>query len=96
MSFDGYTSGPNQSLDAPLGVGAERLHDWVIPLRVWRAAHGQAGGEVNESARVVEAEIANIGATIMGRNMFGVTPADGLLPTRGRAGGERTRHSSIP
>ena len=73
-SFDGYTSGPDQSVETPLGIGGERLHEWVVPLRVWRSAHGQAAGEDNESTRVVEAEIANIGATIMGRNMFGGHP----------------------
>jgi dihydrofolate reductase len=51
-----------------------RLHDWVIPLTVWRAMHGLEGGDVNESTRVVEESLANIGATIMGRNMFGGGP----------------------
>jgi dihydrofolate reductase len=74
MSFDGYTSGPDQSLKEPLGVGGEGLHEWVVALRAWRTRHGQTGGEDNESARVFEAEIANIGATIMGRNMFGGHP----------------------
>lgn len=85
MSFDGYTSGPNQSLKAPLGVGAERLHEWVVALRVWRAAHGQPGGVENESSRVLEAETANIGATIMGRHMFGGHPGgwDAKTPWRG-------------
>jgi dihydrofolate reductase len=74
MSLDGYTSGPNQSQKEPLGVGGMRLHEWVFPLRVWRAAHGQSGGEDNESSRVIEAENTNIGAVIMGRNMFGGHP----------------------
>ena len=51
-----------------------RLHEWVIELAVWRAMHGLEGGEVNESSRVVEESQANIGATIMGRNMFGGHP----------------------
>jgi dihydrofolate reductase len=85
LSFDGYTSGPNQSLKEPLGVGGERLHEWVVALRVWRTAHGQTGGDDNESSRVVEAEIANIGATIMGRHMFGGQPGgwDAKKPWRG-------------
>ena len=75
MSFDGYTSGPDQSLQEPLGVGGERLHEWVVALGAWRKAHGQAGGDDdNESSRVFEAEVANIGATIMGRHMFGGHP----------------------
>ena len=71
MSLDGFVAGPNQSLQEPLGVGGERLHEWVIALETWRRAHGMAGGDVNESTAVMEREVANIGATIMGRNMFG-------------------------
>jgi dihydrofolate reductase len=71
MSLDGYVAGPHQSLQEPLGVGGEKLHEWVIALETWRRAHGLEGGLVNESTRVMEEEIANIGATIMGRNMFG-------------------------
>jgi len=85
MSFDGYTSGANQSVKEPLGVRGEELHEWVVSLRVWRAAHGQTGGVDNESSRVFEAEIANIGATIMGRNMFGGHPGgwDAKAPWKG-------------
>jgi dihydrofolate reductase len=74
MSLDGFIAGPHQSVENPLGVGGMRLHDWVVPLKVWRAAHGLEGGEVNESSRVVEESTANIGATIMGRKMFGGHP----------------------
>ncbi len=74
MSFDGYTAGPQQSKQNPLGIGGEQLHEWVFPLAVWRAAHALEGGEVNESTPVVEESLANIGATIMGRNMFGGHP----------------------
>ena len=71
LSLDGFAAGPNQSLQEPLGIGGERLHEWVFPLEAWRRAHGKEGGEVNESTPVMEQELANIGATIMGRNMFG-------------------------
>ena len=74
MSLDGYTAGPRQSVDDPLGVGGMRLHEWVFPLAIWRALHGLEGGVVDESTPVLEAELANIGATIMGRNMFGGHP----------------------
>jgi dihydrofolate reductase len=74
MSLDGFVAGPSQSVDNPLGIGGMRLHQWVLPLRVWRAMHGMEGGEVNESTRVVEEALANIGATVMGRNMFGGHP----------------------
>jgi dihydrofolate reductase len=74
MSLDGFVAGPAQSVQNPLGTGGERLHEWVFSLAVWRSMHGMAGGEVNASSRVVEESMANIGATIMGRNMFGGHP----------------------
>ena len=74
MSLDGFTAGPNQSVKDPLGVGGERLHEWAILLKAWRSAHGLPDGDVNESTRVMEHSIANIGATVMGRNMFGGHP----------------------
>ena len=74
MSLDGFVAGPHQSVENPLGIGGMRLHEWVIPLRTWRSAHGMDGGEENESTAVVEQSLENIGATIMGRNMFGGHP----------------------
>ena len=74
MSLDGFVAGPRQSVEEPLGVGGERLHEWIVPLALWRSMHGQTGGEVNESTPVVEEALANVGATIMGRNMFGGHP----------------------
>jgi len=74
MSLDGFVAGPSQSVDNPLGIGGMRLHEWVFPLAVWRAMHGLQGGEINESTRVVEESLANIAATVMGRNMFGGHP----------------------
>ena len=74
MSLDGFVAGPDQSVENPLGVGGERLHEWAIELDKWRQAHGKTGGESNESSRVMEEQLTNIGATIMGRNMFGGHP----------------------
>ena len=74
MSLDGFVAGPSQSVENPLGIGGMNLHEWVFPLAVWRAMQGLDGGEVNESSRVVEEGLANIGATVMGRNMFGGHP----------------------
>jgi len=74
MSLDGYVAGPNQSVENPLGLGGERLHDWVVPLEVWRKMHNLPGGEVDESSRVVEESMEGIASTIMGRNMFGGHP----------------------
>ena len=71
ISLDGFVAGPNQSEANPLGEGGERLHDWVVPLAAWREAHGHEGGAVNESARILEESRENVGAGVMGRNMFG-------------------------
>lgn len=74
MSLDGYVAGPQQSVENPLGIGGEQLHQWAFDLAAWRAPHGLTGGAVNESTAVVERRTANIGATVMGRNMFGGHP----------------------
>jgi dihydrofolate reductase len=71
ISLDGFVAGPNQSEQNPLGEGGEGLHDWVVQLAAWREAHGRQGGEVNASTRITEESIENIGAAVMGRNMFG-------------------------
>ena len=74
MSADGYVAGPDPSLENPLGLGGESLHDWVVPLETFRRAHGREGGEVNESTPVLEEALANVGAEIMGRGKFGGGP----------------------
>jgi dihydrofolate reductase len=71
VSLDGYVAGPNQTQDEPLGEGGEGLHQWLTGLKAWREAQGLDGGEQNVSSTVVEEEIANIGAEIMGRGKFG-------------------------
>jgi dihydrofolate reductase len=76
VSLDGFVAGPNQSVQNPLGVGGMRLHEWVFPLKAFRAMHGQEGGEVNESSAIIEEMFAGVGATVMGRNMFGGHPGD--------------------
>ncbi len=78
MSLDGYVAGADQSEENPLGVGGMDLHQWFFPLAAFRELHGGAGGETNASSEVVEERRANIGATIMGRNMFG--PVRGAWP----------------
>jgi len=78
MSLDGYVGGPNQSEENPLGVGGMKLHRWLFPLKEFKEMHGEEGGDVNASSDVVEERRANIGATIMGRNMFG--PVRGPWP----------------
>jgi len=71
ISADGFVAGPNQSDENPLGEGGERLHDWAVALGAWREAHDKQGGDVNASTRIMEESRANVGAAVMGRNMFG-------------------------
>ena len=71
MSLDGFVAGPDQSPDNPLGVGGRLLHEWMRSLAVWREEAGLDGGEVNASTAVLEEGDRNVGAVIMGRNMFG-------------------------
>jgi dihydrofolate reductase len=71
MSLDGFVAGPGQDVSNPLGIGGERLHDWAFPLAAWRQTHSLEGGTVNESTPVMEERLARIGATVMGRRMFG-------------------------
>lgn len=73
VSLDGYMAGPNQSEDNPLGEGGMDLHEWVLKLPAWREAHERDPGEGgdNPSNSVVAKAQENVGAVVMGRNMFG-------------------------
>jgi dihydrofolate reductase len=70
-SLDGYGAGPDQSLDNPLGVGATGLHEWVFATRSGRRMTGTPGGDEGLDDDFVAQGDVGIGATIMGRNMFG-------------------------
>jgi dihydrofolate reductase len=83
VSLDGFVAGPNQSEEHPLGEGGEALHEWVIKLAAWREPHGREGGEVNASTEVFEEAVDNVGATIMGRGMFGGDGPWGERPWEG-------------
>jgi dihydrofolate reductase len=74
ISVDGYAAGPDQSAENPLGIRGTELHEWVVELEAWRRPHGQEGGVVNASTPVVEEIQSNVGASVMGRNMFGGGP----------------------
>jgi len=96
MSLDGFVAGPEQSEENPLGIGGERLHDWLVPLRVFREMHGEQGGEVNASSAVFEGWFENVGATIMGRNMFGGGPGPwGEEPWMGWWGSDPPFHHPV-
>ncbi|MGD9987824.1 dihydrofolate reductase family protein [Pseudonocardia sp.] len=76
VSLDGYMAGPDQSLDAPLGVGGPRLHEWFYPTRTFRSMVGEEGGTTGVDDRHAIEAAAGVGATIMGRNMFGPVRGD--------------------
>jgi dihydrofolate reductase len=80
LSLDGFAAGPDQDVDNPLGVGGTRLHEWVCDTRYGREMLGEEGGAPGVDNDFLVQGDAGIGATIMGRNMFG--------PIRGAWGGE--------
>jgi dihydrofolate reductase len=71
MSADGYAAGANQSLDDPLGVRGTRLHEWVFATRAGQRMIGGDGGETGLDDDFFARGEDGIGATVMGRNMFG-------------------------
>jgi dihydrofolate reductase len=78
VSLDGYGAGPDQSLDNPLGVGGMALHEWAFATRTFRAMFGQDGGDTGIDDDFAARGFANVGAWILGRNMFG--PVRGAWP----------------
>ena len=76
ISLDGYGAGPNQSLENPLGVGGEDLHEWVVATRSWREMHRQEGGTTGIDEDFAARANKNLGAWILGRNMFGPIRGD--------------------
>ncbi|HEV3072367.1 MAG TPA: dihydrofolate reductase family protein [Solirubrobacteraceae bacterium] len=95
MSLDGFIAGPNQSEEHPLGEGGMQLHEWAFALAAWRKPHGQEGGEVNASTEVVEKALENVGATVMGRNMFGGDGPWGDDPWDGWWGDDPPFHTPV-
>jgi dihydrofolate reductase len=71
MSVDGFGAGPLQDLDNPLGVGGAALFEWFFLTRVFRRMHGQDGGETGVDDDFAARGFENVGAWILGRNMFG-------------------------
>jgi dihydrofolate reductase len=69
VSLDGYVAGPDDGPELGLGVGGERLHEWVVELKSWREPHGLEGGETNASSEIVEGMSAP-GAVVVGKRMF--------------------------
>ncbi|MEV8521760.1 dihydrofolate reductase family protein [Dyella marensis] len=78
VSLDGYAAGPDQSLEHPLGVRGPELMEWFFPTRMWRSMQGADGGETGVDDEIAQQGFAEVGAWILGRNMFG--PVRGPWP----------------
>ncbi len=78
ISLDGYGAGPSQSLESPLGIGGLALHDWMFPTRTFQHMIGKDGGMTGIDDDFAARSFDNIGAWIIGRNMFG--PVRGPWP----------------
>ncbi|GFE82704.1 deaminase reductase [Steroidobacter agaridevorans] len=76
VSMDGFGAGPDQSLQQPLGIGGESLHEWAFGTRTFQKMFGKEGGSTGIDDEFLVRSFDNLGAWIMGRNMFG--------PIRGR------------
>ena len=85
ISLDGYAAGPDQDIDHPLGVGGTELHQWLLPTRtLQRALFGKDGGTAGVDDEFAARGFRNVGAWILGRNMFG--PIRGAWPDAGWKG----------
>ena len=78
ISVDGYGAGPNQDLDNPLGVGGRALHQWFVGTRTFQQMIGSDGGATGVDEDFAARGFVNVGAWILGRNMFG--PVRGPWP----------------
>lgn len=78
ISIDGFGAGPDQTLEIPLGVGGESLHDWMVTTRTFQQLYGGEDGTTGEDDEFTAGGFKNIGAWILGRNMFG--PVRGSWP----------------
>ncbi|HKS55139.1 MAG TPA: dihydrofolate reductase family protein [Steroidobacteraceae bacterium] len=78
ISLDGYGAGPSQTREHPLGVGGEELHDWFVPTRTFKQMQGATDGTTGVDDDFAGRGFKNVGACILGRNMFG--PVRGPWP----------------
>src|ERR1700739_741649 len=79
VSIDGFAAGPHQNLENPLGVRGLELMEWFFSTEIWRSMHGTSGeGETGTDNAIAARGIGNLGAWILGRNMFG--PVRGPWP----------------
>jgi len=96
ISIDGYGAGPNQDLEHPLGVGGPELFDWFFQTRTFHQMQGTQGGETGVDEDLSAQSMAGMGASILGRNMFG--PIRGPWPDekwKGWWGDEPSYHAPV-
>jgi len=96
VSLDGYGAGPSQDLKNPLGVGGMALHQWAFATRTFQKMHGEGGGSTGVDDDFAARGFENIGAWILGRNMFG--PIRGPWPDdswKGWWGDEPPYHTPV-
>jgi len=96
MSIDGYSAGPSQDIDNPLGVRGPELMEWFFATRAWRSMHGMPDGETGVDNGIAERCLSGLGAWILGRNMFG--PIRGPWPDeswKGWWGDEPPYHTPV-
>jgi dihydrofolate reductase len=95
MSLDGYVAGPNQSLEHPLGERGEELHQWAFAARSFREMHGMEGGDTGPDSDIIAEAFQNVGAYILGRNMFGGGPGPWQESWRGWWGDNPPYHTPV-
>ena len=95
VSVDGFGAGPRQDLNNPLGVRGLELHKWFFPTEVFQKMQGQNSGTRGLDNDVAQQSFENVGAWILGRNMFGPVRGPGKT-NRGKDGGARIPHTTRP
>jgi dihydrofolate reductase len=97
ISLDGFTAGPNQGLDSPIGEGGLRLHEWMFATATWRKSQGQSAVPETPDDAVVKDLMSNqgVGAYILGRNMFAAGRGDWDLSWKGWWGDNPSYHAPV-
>src|SRR5437762_45257 len=97
VSLDGFVAGPNATLEEPLGVGGENLHEWVVPTKTFREMHGESGGETGPDDDLFAASFGAPGAFVMGRRMYsgGTGPWESDPKAKGWWGDEPPFHRPV-
>jgi dihydrofolate reductase len=96
VSIDGYSAGPDQDLQHPLGVNGPELMEWFFPTHTFRKMHGMDGGETGIDDGIAKQGFERVGAWVLGRNMFG--PVRGPWPDeswKGWWGDEPPYHTPV-